>query len=214
MAGSTRKAPLVLPWRDRSGTARPDMKTRHLALLVFGALAAGMGSVWALLGERPPLGAASIGPWESFPRMGASDVDPYGRAILARGPHLPLAAGEGVQFSARVDNAGDALSSACDYRLTGATLPSRGWTMTVADRGGRALLANQAAAISDADIVTDEGGRVTVSLSARVQPGVWLQTPDRGRYTLILRFYDTPASASVAQLNKAALPAIERLGCP
>ena len=146
--------------------------------------------------------------------MGASDVDPYGRAILARGPHLPLAAGEGVQFSARVDNAGDALSSACDYRLTGATLPSRGWTMTVADRGGRALLANQAAAISDADIVTDEGGRVTVSLSARVQPGVWLQTPDRGRYTLILRFYDTPASASVAQLNKAALPAIERLGCP
>ena len=84
----------------------------------------------------------------------------------------------------------------------------------MADRGGRALLANQAAAISDADIVTDEGGRVTVSLSARVQPGVWLQTPDRGRYTLILRFYDTPASASVAQLNKAALPAIERLGCP
>lgn len=189
------------------------MKTRYLVILIIAALAAGIGSGWALLGERPPFGAVRLGPWQTFPRMGSSDVDPYGRAILARGPHLPLAQGEGVQLMAQTDIEGSALDARCQYRISGSTLPSRGWTLVLADSANRTLAGKYAAALSDADLLTDESGRLQITASATVAPGTWLRLPEEGRFGLILRFYDTPASASIGQLAANALPVIERLSC-
>jgi hypothetical protein len=213
MARPLRRAPLTLSRLTRDDGLRPDMKTRNAALLIAAALLAGVGSAWALLGERPPFGAVELGPWRSYPRMGSSDVDPYGRAILARGPHLPLAAGEGVELSARSDSSGSALDGRCRYSLRGPTLPSRGWTLTMADRSDRALAGDAAAALSDADLVTGEDGIIAVTVSSTVAPGNWLRAPaDRG-FSLILRFYDTPVSAGVGQLAATALPRIERVSC-
>lgn len=205
--------PLVLDAKDRLGAYRADMKTRYVFALVLCSLAAGIGSGWALLGERPPFGGVHLGPWQSFPRIGSSDVDPYGRAILARGPHLPLAAGEGIQLIAQSDSTNAALESRCSYRISGATLPSRGWTLTVADQSNRALTGKDAAALSDADLITSENGQIRITASAMVAPGTWLKLPDYGRFSLILRFYDTPSSAAIGQLQPNALPLIERLSC-
>ncbi|MGL4439653.1 MAG: DUF1214 domain-containing protein [Bosea sp. (in: a-proteobacteria)] len=205
--------PLVLNRKDRLLGLRPDMKTRNLFVLVLSSLIVGIGSGWMLLGERPPFGAVHLGPWQSFPRMGSSDVDPYGRAILARGPHLPLAAGEGIQLVAQSDSTAAALDARCSYRIIGSTLPSRGWTMTVADTANRALSGPQAAALSDADVVTDETGQLVITASTMIAAGTWLRLPaDRG-FNLILRFYDTPSSAAIAQLPSSSLPRIERLSC-
>jgi hypothetical protein len=206
------RTPLVLR-AERSPITRGDMRTRSLALLIVSALGVGIGSAWAVLGERPPLGALQIGAWQSFPRIGSADVDPYSRAILARGPHMPLASGEGVQFVARVDDAGWALTGACRYRVAGVTLPSRGWTLTAADRSDRALTGPAAASLGDGDIVASEQGAISITVAARVSSGNWLRVPASGRFALILRFYDTPSSSGVAQLSAAALPRIERVSC-
>lgn len=204
--------PLVLTGRDRLAPHRADMKTRHVLAVVLGALAAGIGSGWALLGEKPPFGAVHLGSWQSFPRIGSSDVDPYGRAILARGPHLPLAAGEGIQLIAQSDSAGAPLEGRCRYRLSGMTLPSRGWTLTVTDKADR-VVPGTTAAMSDADLISDESGQLMITVSAKITSGAWLGVPPDGRFGLILRFYDTPFSASIGQLPAQSLPRIERLSC-
>jgi hypothetical protein len=206
-------SPLVLNAKDRLARQRPDMKTRYLLALVLCSLAVGIGSGWALLGERPPFGAVNLGPWQSFPRIGSSDVDPYGRAILARGPHLPLAAGEGIQLIAQTDSAGAALEGRCRYLISGATLPSRGWTLTVSDTSNRALAGTSASALSDADVITDERGQVRVTASASIASGTWLRVPAGERFGLLLRFYDTPSSAAIGQLPASALPGIARMSC-
>jgi hypothetical protein len=205
--------PLVLHGGDRREGHRADMKTRYVLVLVICALATGIGSGWALLGERPPFGAVRVGPWQSFPRIGSSDVDPYGRAILARGPHLPLAAGEGIQFLAQSDSSGSALDARCRYLIGGSTLPSRGWTLTVVGRSNRALAGQDAAALSDADLITDESAEVRLVASSTVAAGAWLRLPSEGRFGLIMRLYDTPSSAAIGQLPPGALPRIDRLSC-
>jgi hypothetical protein len=205
--------PLTISAKDARQGSRPDMKTRYLFVLVACSLLTGIGSGWALLGERPPFGAVHLGPWQSFPRIGSSDVDPYGRAMLARGPHIPIAVGEGIQFIAQSDSADEALDGRCRYRISGVTLPSRGWTLTVADRSNRALVGALAAAISDADMITDETGQLRITAAATVASGTWLKIPQDGRFGLILRFYDTPSSAAIGQLPASALPRIERVSC-
>lgn len=210
---SAQTTPLVLSRKDPRYGFRADMKTRYLALLILCALATGIGSGWALLGEQPPFGSVNVGQWQSFPRVGSSDVDPYGRAILARGPHLPLSTGEGLQLIAQTDSTGSALEGRCRYEISGSTLPSRGWTLTAADKGNRRLTSKDAASISDADLITDETGQILVTASASVAPGTWLRVPANEPFGLILRFYDTPSSASAAQLRSTALPQIRRVSC-
>jgi hypothetical protein len=206
-------APLTLPRRTRLDPVRPDLRTRYLIVLVLAALATGIGSTWAVLGEKPPVGAVRLGPWQTFPRLGSADIDPYGRAILARGPHLPLAAGEGIQLSAATDSTGSSLSGSCRYRISGATLPSRGWTLVVANGASKPLTGADAAGLTDADIVTDESGKLTITASPAVSSGNWLRLPKQTRFELILRFYDTPVSSGISQLDPAALPRIDKLAC-
>jgi len=206
-------APLTLPRPSRLDPIRPDLRTRYLIVLVLAALAAGIGSTWAVLGEKPPVGAVKLGPWQSFPRLGSADIDPYGRAILARGPHLPLATGEGIQLNAATDSAGAALSGSCRYRISGTTLPSRGWTLVVANGASRPLTGTDAAGLTDADVLTDEAGKLSITASPQVSSGNWLRLPQQARFELILRFYDTPVSSSISQLDPAALPRIDRLAC-
>ncbi len=207
------RSPLTLPHADHVKSGRPDMPTRRLIVLVLAALATGVGSTWALLGERPPFGSVHLGPWEVFPRIGSSDVDPYGRAMLARGAHLPLALGEGIRLTAHADSAGNALTGRCRYLVNGATLPSRGWTIAVVDAGEKALTGRDAAALSDADLVLNEGAAVSIVASATIAPGNWLRVPAGERFGLTLRFYDTPVSSSVGQLSADSLPRIDRLSC-
>ncbi len=204
--------PLTLP-RGAGAPDRPSIGTATLAALLLGSLAAGIGSAWALMGETPPIGVVRVGVWEAYPRLGGADVDPYGRVLLARAPHLPLAAGEGLQLTAAADEAGQSLTGRCRYRISGATLPSRGWTLTVVNRSGRPFAGQRASALGDADLVVPENGRVEIIASAAAASGNWLRLPAGERVGLVLRFYDTPLSAGVGQLPPSALPRIERLDC-
>lgn len=189
---------------------------RVLPLAYVIALGAGLGLVSAryAVAERPWFGRTQVGAWTSWPSSGARDVDPYMRAYLARGVHLPLGAGEGLELIAGEDNAGQPLDARCRYLVSGATPPARGWSLGVADPRGRPLQSRiERGSFTDAEIVRGERGGMRIVLAATPEAGNWLPLPAAGRFQLRLRLYDTPISSHAAELRPDTLPRIARIDC-
>lgn len=187
----------------------------HLAYLI--ALGAGLGlaSVHFAVAGRPLLGMVEIGAWKAWPRSGGRDIDPYMRAYLARGVHLPLGAGEGLELIAERDEQGRGLDGRCRYALTGSTPTTRGWTLSVTDADGRAFrLPLDRNGFTDAEIVRDEGGALRIIAASWPQAGNWLPLPSSGRFQFRLRLYDTPIATQAGETRPESLPRIERIDCP
>lgn len=180
------------------------------------ALGAGLGfaSAHYAVASRPPFGMAQIGAWTSWPRSGARDIDPYMRAYLARGIHLPLGAGEGLELIAERDDSGRALEGRCRYLVTGTTPATRGWTLAVNGLDGQPFdLPLARSGFSDAEIVRAESGALRIAIAATPEAGNWLPLPPYGRFMLRLRLYDTPISSHANELRPEILPRIERVDC-
>lgn len=189
---------------------------RVLPLAYVIALGAGLGLISAryAVAERPWFGRAQVGAWTSWPNSGARDIDPYMRAYLARGVHLPLGAGEGLELIAGQDDAGQALDARCRYLVSGATPPARGWSLGVADPRGRPLPPPiERESFTDAEIVRGERGGMRIVLAATPEAGNWLPLPAAGRFQLRLRLYDTPISSHAGELRPDTLPRIARVDC-
>jgi hypothetical protein len=180
-------------------------------------LIGGIGGLWsahAVLGERPPFQKVEIGPWQIWPKLGSSEIDPYARAILARGPHLPLGAGEGLAILAERDSEGRSLSNRCSFVIAGRMPASRGWTVTLQrDNGEPFARGEERLSISDAELVYAEDGRFELVLSRAVQPGNWLPLPAEPRFQIVLRLYDTPISGTAGELSAQDLPQITARDC-
>ncbi|HEV2509378.1 DUF1214 domain-containing protein [Bosea sp. (in: a-proteobacteria)] len=189
---------------------------RVLPLAYVIALGAGLGLTSAryAVAERPWFGRAQVGAWTSWPNSGARDIDPYMRAYLARGVHLPLGAGEGLELIAGADDAGQALDARCRYLVSGATPPARGWSLGIADPRGRPLqLPIERESFTDAEIVRGERGGMRIVLATTPETGNWLPLPAGGRFQLRLRLYDTPISSHAGELRPDTLPRITRVDC-
>lgn len=190
------------------------MRVLDLAYVIAIGAGLGLASAQFAAADRPWIGKVEIGPWTAWPRGGARDVDPYMRAYLARGVHLPLGAGEGLELIAIRDDRGDALDGRCRYAVTGATPTTRGWTLAVTDMDGRPFrLPLERGGFSDAEIVRGEDGAMRIVASSDPQTGNWLPLPRGGRFQLRLRLYDTPISSQAGELRPAILPGIGRLDC-
>ena len=117
----------------------PERPFSTVLLVVYStvlALGLGLGSAWWMLSGDYPFGGVTIGAWKAAPGVGSPKADPYSRAILTRRGDVSLAVGEGLALSARVDSAGQALDSACSYRIGTTTPQSRFWTLTLYDKAG------------------------------------------------------------------------------
>jgi hypothetical protein len=176
-------------------------------------LALGLGSAFLMIDGDYPFGAVRAGPWQVWPRVGSRDIDPYARAIVARRGDLPLGAGEGLEFTATTDSSGRNLSAQCSYRVARTTPVARHWTLTVYDERGRSDRTLGRSSLTSSELLRDEKGEFTVTVSPDVASGNWLRMPSSGRVSLVLRLYETPVSAGAAVLDPATLPAIERVGC-
>lgn len=189
---------------------------RVLSLAYVIALGAGIGlaSAHYAVAHRPVVGLVKIGAWQTWPSSGGRDIDPYMRAYLARGVHLPLGAGEGVELVAEADDAGQELDGRCRYRISGTTPPTRAWTLTVNDLEGRVFGPPVSrTGFTDQEIVRDESGMIAIVAAAAVQPGNWLPLPGSRRFALRLRIYDTPLSGQAGELRPDMLPRISRVDC-
>ncbi len=190
------------------------MRVLSLAYVIALGAGLGLGSARYAVADRPWIGRAQIGAWTSWPNSGARAVDPYMRAYLARGVHLPLGAGEGLELIAKEDDAGQALDARCRYLVTGVTPPARGWSLGATDPAGRSLqTAIERESFTDAEIVRGERGHMRIVLAATPEAGNWLPLPPGGRFQLRLRLYDTPISSHAGELRPEALPRIARIDC-
>jgi len=177
------------------------------------ALGLGLSSAyWAINGD-PPFGSLRLGSWQSWPKLGSPEADPYMRAILARRGDVPLATGEGLGFVATQDSEGRPLDAACSYRV-GMTAPAaRLWTLTLYDRDNRLPVTDLGRrSFTSAEVLRDGQDHFTIALSRSLQPGNWLQLPASGPFTVTLRLYDPPGAGG-ANLEESDFPVIERLGC-
>lgn len=190
------------------------MRVLDLSYVIAVGAGLGLASAQLAVAGRPLLGMVPIGAWDAWPRGGGRDVDPYMRAYLARGVHLPLGAGEGLELIATRDDRGQALDGRCRYLVTGATPTTRGWTLSVSDPAGEPLrLPLVRSGFSDEEIIRDEAGAMRIVAASDAQTGNWLPIPDSGRFQLRLRLYDTPISSQAGELRPGILPAIMRLDC-
>jgi hypothetical protein len=196
-------------------TARPALPS--LAYLLYAlalALFLGLGSAyWAVRGSYP-LGRTTTQGWIAYPKLGARDIDPYARAIIARTSEIPLGLGEGIALVAEADADGRALDAACSYRIAGLTPAARYWTLTLYGPDGRPVRnAIERSGFTSSEVLRDSEGRFEIALSRAPAAGNWLQTPETGRLRAILRLYDTPVAGSLSWLDPGSLPAVRREGC-
>jgi len=194
-------------------TSRPVPTVLLILYSLLLALGLGLGSAYLALSGDPPFGSLRLGPWTVWPRLGSPAADPYMRAIIARRGDVPLATGEGIALSARIDSSGQALDSNCSYRIGSAMPAARLWTLTLYDEAGRLLVSELGrSSFTSAEMVRDADDRFTLALSRNLQPGNWLQLPPSGSFQAILRLYDPPGAAA-AILSESTFPGIERIGC-
>ncbi|MCB8820080.1 DUF1214 domain-containing protein [Microvirga rosea] len=194
-------------------TARPVSPALLIVYALLLALGLGIGSAYAVLKGNPPFGSRHLGPWQTWPKLGSADADPYMRAIVARRGDIPLATGEGLALTALEDKDGRKLDSACTYRIGPSTPAARWWTLTVYDEAGQLTPSELGrSGFTSSEIVRRGDSTFAVVLSRTLSPGNWLPLPASGPFTVILRLYDIPGAAGL-NLNAEDLPTIERVEC-
>ncbi|WP_414471699.1 DUF1214 domain-containing protein [Microvirga sp. M2] len=177
------------------------------------ALGLGLGSTYWMLKGEPPFGRLRIGSWTAWPALGSTSADPYMRAILAERGDVPLATGEGLGFTAKTDSEGRDLDSACTYRVGSVAPTARLWTFSVYDQNGRLLQTELGrSSFTSAELLRDDEDGFEIALSRNLHDGNWLQLPPSGRFSVVLRLYDTPGAAGTG-LTESVFPSIRRVEC-
>ena len=90
-----------------------------LLLSFMVAAGIGLGSTWYALTQNLSFGALELGAWKGYPRNGTVGIDPYARAVIARNGELPVGSGDGVTFTAAVDDSGRPLVITMNNDLAG-----------------------------------------------------------------------------------------------
>lgn len=208
-ARSRARAPSILPFPV---TLRFNPTALLILYALLLALGLGLGSAYWVLKGDPPFGGLRLGPWETWPRLGSANADPYMRAIVAKRGQVPLATGEGLSLTAKTDSEGRRLDSGCTYRIGSVTPPARLWTLALYDEEGRLPPSELGrASFTSSEILRNPDDTFAITLSRTLSAGNWLQLPPGGAFTVVLRLYDMPGAG--ANLGPGAFPVIERLGC-
>ena len=182
-----------------------------LALATF----VGIGTTWMTATKGTDLGTLTIGSWTARPKTGTADIDPYSRATIVRNGELPIGTGDGVAFTTASDDKKKPLDGRCDVVLSGVTPPARFWTLTLYDGKGHVVAnALQRYGFTSQEIVRAADGSFEIHVASRSRSGNWLPTGGIGRYSLMLRLYDTPVGVATRSQREAPMPAITTVGCP
>jgi hypothetical protein len=182
-----------------------------LSFVVAGAI--GLGSTWFALSSNMSFGALSLGAWKANPRSGTAGIDPYARAVIARNGELPVGTGDGIRFTASVDDSGRPLDGRCDMVIRGTTPAARYFTLTLYTPSG-SLVANSLSrfGFTSQELVRDRSGDFEVVVSPRARPGNWLPTGGVERYVLVMRFYDTSLGIATRAGREAPMPTLTSTG--
>jgi hypothetical protein len=183
-----------------------------LALAI--AAVVGLGTTWLALSRGTAFGAIQIGAWTAWPKTGTREIDPYGRAAIARSGELPVGSGDGVAFYASSDDSGRPLDGRCDVSVSGITPQARFWTLTLYDPEGH-LVGNaiDRQVFTSQEIVRRSDGSFEIVVAPRARPGNWLPTNGIDSYVLVLRLYDTPVGVATRAAREVPMPAVSVRSC-
>lgn len=176
---------------------------------VGGALA------WHATGNGFQQGDISNGVWSTSFDYGTQATDQLTRASVARRGLLALPKSETIYWAATRDSTGALLDGSCTYAMTGRSVDSRWWSVTLYDTEGF-LVPNSAniwsfsgAALTDQDKAM--GWKVTIS-PRRPASGHWLASAPGQRFELTLRMYN-PGPDVRRNPSRASLPQLTRESC-
>ncbi len=178
------------------------------------ALAIGLGSVYYATHAQLSFITVKNGSWYAYPNIGKPDIDAYTLAYLSISGEIPLAVVDGIAFQSTTDDTGRTLDARCDYLITGNLDAVPVWTLSLTDTQGRDIF-NPARryAFTSQEILRSANGEIRALVSASPKGKDWLPAPDKGAFTLHLRFYDVAINAFAENRSRTPLPRIERRSC-
>lgn len=177
-----------------------------------------VGVVSAVLGVRNRFAAGGVrsGAWQTNANIGSSAAGPYLRAGVALGGLLALNASETVYYTATTDDAGEALSTSCQYRVEGTEPATRWWSITAYAADSFLIRgSNGRYSVDKTAVEKSADGSFVVRVGGEPRAGNWISTgpPDGGRpFSLTLRLYNPDASI-VSNLGSVPLPRIVQEHC-
>lgn len=184
-----------------------------LALTIVAGLAVGAGSAaWSM--KRGGLSGVGAGGWYGNSVTGSVDADPWTRARVALTGLLALNKSQAIYFTTSVDAAGAPLREDCRYRVAGAALPARWWSVTVyADDDYLPLNDDDALSFDATEVKPDAAGQWTALVAPqRAGEGAWASSRRAGDYSLTLRLYQ-PAKSAQDDYASIPMPSVTRIDC-
>ncbi|SMQ61038.1 hypothetical protein SAMN06295905_0463 [Devosia lucknowensis] len=185
----------------------------RLLMSIVVALCVGFGLSYYALTDGRLFGAVTLGPWTTWPDIGAPAPNPYTNGHIAREAAFQLGRSEGLRFVATTDSDGAPLDLSCSYRLDGHVPVSTFWTLVAVDGDWVNLAApGTDAALRSSEVIRTEDGAMRVHVGTQLRPGTWMELAGSGPFSLALTLYDTTALSSFASAN-TTMPSIAREAC-
>ncbi|MEP3421636.1 MAG: DUF1214 domain-containing protein [Erythrobacter sp.] len=154
--------------------------------------------------------------WFFSDDIGSSDAAPIERARVAVGGPLGLSSSEVLYFVALHDSAGQRLNSSCTYRVKGAAIDTRWWSLTLYDSNTQNYVTNSAnrSSWNSAAIAKGDDGSWLITVSSEPSEGNWLpsQAVADQPFELNLRTYN-PSPETRRDAPDIALPIVDRIEC-
>ena len=184
--------------------------------LILGGVC-GLGAALAAAGIVGPGvslgGQINASGWTSDWTIGSEAANPWTRARVARHGLLALTKEEAVYFTRTTDDAGERLTEACTYRVSGGAMPAQWWSVTLYN--SESFLPDNTDNALSYDL-TDAAGASDWSFTISPEPaaeGGWVSSRAAGTFDLTLRLYKPTPELIADPETVLAPPRVEKLDC-
>ncbi|HET6583928.1 MAG TPA: DUF1214 domain-containing protein [Nannocystaceae bacterium] len=186
---------------------------RVVGAVVVG-LGIGVGSAFWVLGNGELLGDEEYDHWFGNDRAGSVAADPYTRGIVASIGLLALNKSETIYFHRYKDEHGRQLREGCSYELSGGSLPTRWWSLTVyAADHFLPVNDDRSFSVDASQITAASDGSWTLRIATeRADAANWISSEAAGEFSLALRMYN-PEAVALADAAAIPFPRVTTLAC-
>lgn len=160
-------------------------------------------------------GQVSASDWTSDWTIGSQAANPWTRARVARHGLLALTKEEAVYFTRSGDEAGERLTEACTYKVSGGAMPAQWWSVTLynsesylPDNTDNALSYD----LTDASQFAARDWSFTIAPEPPPEGG-WVSSRRAGTFDLTLRLYKPTPELIADPETVLAPPRVTKLGC-
>lgn len=156
--------------------------------------------------------------WRIYKNLSSPELSVYAKAYLVTSGHLPLSQDQALYFFTYVDDEGQSLNTACDYKLIGDDMDAFWWSVSAHDTNFEAFEnSSHRYSFNMANIIRNADGQYNISISAQVREGNWLPLTQQDaksnqNFMMSLRLYGIDKKMT-AQIEQIALPKLEKMGC-